>query len=70
MLKKGHFKTKTTQAASKNVFVTRAAYFTSPLHHTLEEVAEALELCTDGCSCVHNIMVAKLKAAAASRKYV
>lgn len=33
-----------------------------------EEVAEALELCTDGCSCVHKMMVAKLKAAAASRK--
>lgn len=33
-----------------------------------EEVAEALELCTDGCGCVHKMMVAKLKASAASRK--
>lgn len=27
-----------------------------------QKVAEALELCTDGCSCVHKMMQAKLKA--------
>ena len=40
--------------------VTRAAHFPSPLQHKLEEVAEVLELCTDDCSSVQKIMVAKL----------
>lgn len=32
-----------------------------------QKVAEALELCTDGCGCVHKMMEAKLKASSAKR---
>ena len=31
-----------------------------------QRVTEALELCTDGCICVHKMMEAKLKASASS----
>lgn len=32
-----------------------------------QKIAEALELCTDGCGCVHKMMEAKLKAVSAKR---
>lgn len=32
-----------------------------------QKVAEALELCTDGCGCVHKMMEAKLKASTSKK---